>query len=237
VFDEVTLNGTTDKEGRATIAPPEDGPAEFKLFLVSCPEKYSDDSEKVTASRAVAQNTNGTQGLWPLSVLATLLLALLGLGIGSVAKGQTGGLGKVKAVLNGPMYQGSATEQVEMEITLDEEKAAGRVKYGDDEFTMLKPRVEVLAALSGGGEKKARYRLRYQTNLCEHAEAKPKGTVLTKWDACFYTQGQARPDVWLDAEVLMNRQQVGGHDVMVAIGVPDVRSLYEVFRVTGSVAR
>ena len=239
VFDETSLTGTTDKNGMATIASPKNAPREFMLFLTSFPEKYSDAGAAGGSSgAAMAAEESGTQARWPHSILASLVAALLLWGTLSPANAQSNNLPPVSVVLNGPVYQYGGTGSIQMALTLDPLHPSGTVIYsGQREFTMLNTKLEVLEVSGAAQDTKARYRLQYEADLCEHAPPSRAGAPMHGWDSCFYIEGNPRPSQRIQAEALLIRERLPQQEVLVAIGTTDVRSLVEAFRVSGNVAR
>jgi len=249
VFDEVSLTGKTDKNGKATIAPPEDAPDEFTIFLTSVPEKYSGlpeetagsspDASQPDSSGAVASDDDGgPSSVWPNNVLVSILLAVMLCGWARPAMGQSAELPPVAAVLKGPLYRNGGIGSIELTLTVDPDHPSGRVTYsGAGEFTMMNAKLELVEVWGGPLDRKARYRLQYQTDRCEHAAALSADAQPASWDPCFYVQGGRRPRVLHQAEAMLLRERMPDHEVMVAVGSGDVRALTETFRAVGSVAR
>jgi hypothetical protein len=127
---------------------------------------------------------------------------------------------------------------VRLVIRLDPARPSGTVSYdGVDTFTLVKPRLEVLAVRSVGPGVLARYRLQYQIDVCEHR--KPVAAI-TGWDVCFYLAGQPRPVYLVTAELLMTRNRSGGtgpgSDIVQAAGTDDVMNLSNAFTLRGLVS-
>lgn len=239
IFDDVTITGTTDKDGRAGIAAPEDGPDTFRLVLTSFPERYKEGEDK-TAVAAKDESDGGPQALWPHNALASLLFVLLPLTallFPACALGTD--LPAISAGLKGPLYtDGGRSGTVELALSIDTAQVKGTITYsGRGRFTLIEPKLEVLETSGQVPVVRARYRLVFDTDACENAAPLPKGAQPGKWDQCLYNEGDARPVRRVQGEILLTRDSRPSMEVLVAVGIPNLYSLAEVFRATGSVTR
>ena len=241
VFGDNRVQGRTDAQGNAIIIVPARQEETFRLFLRSFPEEYVE-------SEGEGQAQKGSKWFWPFGFLLLFLafaflgtMVFAGCRVGSTkpqtvrAEAEThDDLPAVSVTLTGPLYTAGGTSTVKLSIRVDAARPGGTVQYGDREpFTLLVPTLKVLWSSESGPVRNARYRLRYALNLCEHAKPVKQGTPITRWDPCYYVEGNPRPTHLEESEVFLNRQWTPDGEFFVAAGISDFHNL-SIFRLIGS---
>ena len=244
VFGDQRVQGRTDEGGNAIVRIPAGEEETFRLFLLSFPERYV-ESEREGQSQAGC-----SKWFWPFDLLGWVLaFALLAMTVlmGCAASdsklrdlqtkdGIHHDLPAVSVTLTGPIYTAVATSTVQLTILVDPARPSGTVQYGDQKpFTLRDPKLKVLYVSARGPVRSARYQLHYALNVCEHAKPVKQGTPITRWDPCYYVNGNL-PIRLENAEVFLNRQRTPDGESFVAAGISDFYNL-SVFRITGRAER
>jgi hypothetical protein len=248
VFDDVKVPGKTDADGRAVIVRPEDAGPTFELFLNSFPEQFiypGEQGDTGAVASSAAPQPDFPKAFWPHGIMGALLAAIWLLWPATEARAWADPPGATECqmdrlpapmTLTGPLYMGAGTSSATLTFAVGPQHPAGNVKYGDAQpLAMLDPKLEVIEVSSASSQRRARYRLIFAVDQCESSPAHARNDKMRRWDVCFYTEGEPRPVHRVDAEVLLIRQCVPHFDLVSAVGVSDVGTLSEVFRVTGSV--
>lgn len=241
-FGEVKISGKTDATGTAAIEPPEGAEEPFRLVLLEFPEKYIPLGSEAAASAtgdagsAAGEDTKLAARYWPQNVFASLLLALTLL----IEPARAAGLPPVTATLAGPVYATGEPGTITLTLRVDPRNPAGSVEYPTGvpgkRFTMMDVVLETLEESAGGGTERARYRLRYGFDKCEHAQPLASSYV-NRWNPCDYRASEPRPRHIVPAEAIVTRERRDSGEFFVAAGVPDAHNLWGVYRATGRTGR
>ena len=130
---------------------------------------------------------------------------------------------------------GSAKDHnVWLRLRLDTARPSGVITFGDQTYTLIEPKLELVGKRREGAGVRARYRLTYRNDLCE--PVKPGKPDAQKWGGpCTYEGHQKRPVFEIEGEVLLSRQRQDGQDSISAIGTQDAYAIADAFSLGGTV--